>query len=115
MLPLLALIVSVTTAGWHPGDVPDSAWENIVENLRKAKSQENVKAFLFPLFDEYLSFNLDLQALLEKVDIFLTKNSVPYCAAGGTLVGSIRHQAILPYDTDGGGCWVALVSHDVIP
>jgi hypothetical protein len=96
----MLLFLAFCCSQWRPGEVTQLHWDSVTVNLRKSKSAKNIKAFLFPFFEEYMSMNFDLQKLLPKVDILLTNNSVPYCAAGGTLVGAVRHNAILPFDTD---------------
>ena len=36
-------------------------------------------------------------------DIF-TKNNIPYWVTGGTLMGALRHNGLIPWDDDGDLC-----------
>ena len=38
---------------------------------------------------------------LETLDFHLKRRSIPYCIAGGTLLGAIRHGGYIPWDDDG--------------
>jgi phosphorylcholine metabolism protein LicD len=43
---------------------------------------------------------LSLYQLLKDTDELLTANQVPYLITGGTLLGAVRHQGIIPWDDD---------------
>lgn len=39
--------------------------------------------------------------LLQHIDCEFNKNNIPYIMIGGTLLGSVRHNGLIPWDTDG--------------
>ena len=46
----------------------------------------------------------DLYTLMKFIHDTLVQNNIPYFICGGTLLGAIRHQGIIPHDDDGDIC-----------
>ena len=45
-----------------------------------------------------------LYKLMKFIHDTLTKNKIKYFMVGGTLLGAVRHQGIIPHDDDGDIC-----------
>ena len=52
-----------------------------------------------PTPEEAESYDV-LRGLLVKVDQVLRRNGIPYWPMGGTMLGAVRHQGIIPWDDD---------------
>ena len=46
------------------------------------------------------SLHLDILKLLKEIDAICKKYNITYYAAGGTVIGAIRHKGFVPWDDD---------------
>jgi lipopolysaccharide cholinephosphotransferase len=67
----------------------------------KSTSAENFDSSEFDKFPK-LTFmqDMELKKLLKIMHVALTQNKIEYSMCGGTLLGSIRHKNIIPWDDD---------------
>jgi glycerol-3-phosphate cytidylyltransferase len=66
--------------------------------IKKIEGPHKKKNIIHP--DEYPVFQKNLYKLMHDVDLIFQKNNIPYCSAYGTLLGSIRHHGLIPWDDD---------------
>ena len=50
--------------------------------------------------DDKIKYKTLLLQTLKAFDDFCKKNDIHYCAAGGTMIGAVRHQGFIPWDDD---------------
>lgn len=75
------------------------------KDLDEAVQQAKSRLDSIPKFSSeipYMSSDtaIEIYDLMGKVDRVLTSSSIKYWASGGTLLGAIRHQGLIPWDDD---------------
>ena len=63
-------------------------------------AQPTLARFLYPLFSEFSGITGRVTALLKKMHAFFEARGVHYVLYAGSLIGALRHDGVIPFDTD---------------
>ena len=64
------------------------------------KSPQALTRFLYPMFAEHSAGVERISQLIKKTDAFFAKHGLHYVLYAGSLIGAMRHDDVIPFDTD---------------
>ena len=64
------------------------------------KSPAALARWLYPMFSEHSAGVGRIEDLVHKMHVFFEKHGLHYVLYAGSLIGALRHDGVIPYDTD---------------
>ena len=64
------------------------------------KSPAALARWLYPMFSEHSAGVSRIEGLVQKMHAFFAKHGLHYALYAGSLIGALRHDGVIPFDTD---------------